>query len=101
MAEIGRRDRGVAHGDKVRPVYASFGNPVTGIMLVNAPGASDVIQPAGVFSTAGYTAPPQAEMEPLKEGRFAKLCAWEDKTCRAYATRTGYCVGHSKSKGLL
>jgi hypothetical protein len=95
MAEISRRDSAVGHGDNVKPVYAAFGDPETGKMRINAPGASDNIQPAGVFSTAAHTKP---KLENLPNG---KLCNWEEKPCRGYATRTGYCVGHSKSLGLF
>jgi len=92
---IEHRDRAVAHGDNVKPLYSTFGDPVTGKMLVNAPGDDNSISAAGVFSTAPYTG---GEKTPVKaEEKIAKLCAWEEYACRGYATRTGFCAGHSKA----
>lgn len=92
---IEHRDRAVAHGANVQPLYATFGDPVTGKMLVNGPGESDTIRQAGVYSTAPYVHVEAGEPEP--QGKVAKLCAWEDYACRGFATRTGFCAGHSKA----
>lgn len=100
-----RRDRAVAHGDKVVAAYAAFGDPVTGTMQPNAPGQNPGnIQPAGVYSTAAYMPKgvnSEAPREPPErlpvERPIAKMCNFPDKPCRAYATPSGYCFFHGQA----
>lgn len=89
-----RRERAVAHGDRVVQAYAAFGDPVTSTMQPNAPGAGhDRIQPAGVFSTAPYMPKGVNSEAP----RVSRLCAFPEKPCRVYATETGYCYFHNQT----
>jgi hypothetical protein len=84
------------HGPKVALAHAAFGDPVTGIMVTNAPGSSERIRPAGVYSTAPYVPEGLTQMPP-KERKVKQLCAFPDKPCRAYATQTTYCVFHNQT----
>jgi hypothetical protein len=84
------------HGPKVALAHAAFGDPVTGIMVANAPGVSDHIRPAGVYSTAAHM-PDGLTNPPPKQRKTKQLCAFPDKPCRAYATTTGYCVFHNQT----
>lgn len=97
------RDHAAGHGPKVALAHTVYGGPVTEKMVPNAPGVSDHIQPAGVFSTAPYL-PDGLEHPPPKERKTKQLCAFPDKPCRAYATQTGFCVFHNqtmKARGEL
>jgi hypothetical protein len=89
------RDHAAGHGPKVALAHTVHGSPVTGVMLTNAPGTSERIQPAGVFSTAEYL--PNGLSNPPPKERKTKLCAFPDKPCRAYATQTGFCVFHNQT----
>jgi hypothetical protein len=96
MPDIAHRDSVYGHGPNIVPAHAAFGDSVTKTMRPNAPGSENPnIQPAGLFSTAPYKGD---TLGPTR--RDGKLCNWEEKPCRAYATRTGYCAGHNKSLGL-
>lgn len=97
MPDIAHRDSVYGHGANIVPAYAAFGDAVTKTMRPNAPGEAPNIAPAGLFSTAPYKGNAMNEPKPRDDG---KLCNWEEKPCRAYATRTGYCAGHNKSLGL-
>lgn len=91
----------VAHGDNVALQYAVAGDPVSGKLRSDA-AHSDTnsnIQPAGLFSTAPYR-PPGTVVSERAKGRDKKCLGGED-TCNAWATRTGYCSGHSRSMGLI
>jgi hypothetical protein len=89
------RDQAIAHGDRIAPAYAAAGSPVTAKMLKNAPGQSETIRQAGVFSTAQYS--PRGLSDPPPKKRVKQLCAFPDKPCRAYATTTTYCVFHNQT----
>jgi hypothetical protein len=76
-------------------------------MQPNAPGISERIQPAGVFSTAGYKPSSKSDLfaqldEEIDKAHqsVAKLCEFPDKPCRGFATSTGYCAGHNKTMKL-
>lgn len=86
----------VAHGEDVVLQHAVRGDPVTGKLRSDA-AHSDTnsdIQPAGLFSTAPYR-PEGINGQTRAKNREGK-CLGKDDTCNGWATKTGYCAGHSK-----
>lgn len=97
---------GIALAHTIRGEHIS-GN----VALVNSAKATgvDTIKQATGYSTAPYR-PPTEKVPKVNKGGGSKpknrlpkrqLCKANEHTCKGFATKTGYCVGHSRSMGLI
>lgn len=89
----------VGHGPNLKLAHALVGEPVSGVGLVNNPGAREGIEPAGLFSTAPYVDPSIA-----RKAKLARLderkghCRAKNDTCKGWASGDdGLCRGHRQS----
>ena len=84
--QFDRRVPVVGHGENIKLVGQAWGDRVTVRAVVNSPGQSDHIQPAGLFSTAPYI--PDA----AKTGQ----CLGKDGECKARPMAgSKFCYWHS------